>query len=306
MIVVALLGLGLGMGVLGLVAVARRRADPLTDVVVVADPAPAAAGHLRSAPVERVHVAHPPGRPDLAAGVVLARALRGTPVARRLDADLFATERTLEGLCAESVLAGGIGIVLPALVLALMATGGVHAPIAVGALGAVALATAGSVLPVVALNREAGRARVADRRALGSFLDLVVLCLASGMGLEGALDASSDITDQRLVKRVRRGLAVARGSGHPPWAALEEIGRRGRLPELQELAAALGLAGREGARVRATLVAKAASIRRRELADAESAANRATERLFLPGVLLLFGFLLFIGYPAMARIAIGF
>jgi hypothetical protein len=76
--------------------------------------------------------------------------------------------------------------------------------------------------------------------------------------------------------------------------------------ELSEIAAAVSLAGSEGARIRSTLTAKAASIRRHELADAEAEANAVTERLFLPGVLLLVGFLLFIGYPAYARIAGGF
>ena len=125
------------------------------------------------------------------------------------------------------------------------------------------------------------------------------------MGLEGALDAAAEVGEQRLIRRLRRGLAASRGAGQPPWLALEGLGRQGALEELCELAAALSLAGREGARIRATLAAKAASMRRRELAAAEAAANRATERLFLPGVLLLVGFLLFIGYPAMARIAVG-
>jgi tight adherence protein C len=66
------------------------------------------------------------------------------------------------------------------------------------------------------------------------------------------------------------------------------------------------LAGSEGARVRSTLAAKAASIRRHDLSDAESEANTLTERLFVPGALLLVGFLLFVGYPAVARIASGF
>jgi tight adherence protein C len=47
-------------------------------------------------------------------------------------------------------------------------------------------------------------------------------------------------------------------------------------------------------------------LRRHEQADAESSANAMTERLFLPGALLLLGFLVFIGYPAFARILGGF
>jgi hypothetical protein len=68
---------------------------------------------------------------------------------------------------------------------------------------------------------------------------------------------------------------------------------------------AVSLAGTEGARVRSTLAAKAASIRRHELADAETDANTITERLFIPGVLLLIGFVIFIGYPAVARLTAG-
>ena len=40
--------------------------------------------------------------------------------------------------------------------------------------------------------------------------------------------------------------------------------------------------------------------------EAESAANAMTERLFLPGALLLLGFLVFIGFPAVQRILGGF
>jgi tight adherence protein C len=47
-------------------------------------------------------------------------------------------------------------------------------------------------------------------------------------------------------------------------------------------------------------------LRRHEQADAESAANATTERLFLPGALLLLGFLVFIGYPAFQRVLGGF
>jgi hypothetical protein len=75
--------------------------------------------------------------------------------------------------------------------------------------------------------------------------------------------------------------------------------------ELIELSTTVELAGTEGARIRQSLSARAVSLRRHEQADAESAANAMTERLFLPGALLLMGFLLFIGYPAFTRIVGG-
>ena len=51
--------------------------------------------------------------------------------------------------------------------------------------------------------------------------------------------------------------------------------------------------------------AKAATLRRRGLADVESAANAANERMAMPVVLLVVGLIVFIGYPAIARILHG-
>ena len=86
---------------------------------------------------------------------------------------------------------------------------------------------------------------------------------------------------------------------------MERLGRLGHelgVPELVELSSTLQLAGTEGTRIRQSLSARAVALRRHEQAEAESAANATTERLFLPGSLLLVGFLLFVGYPAFSRI----
>jgi tight adherence protein C len=90
-----------------------------------------------------------------------------------------------------------------------------------------------------------------------------------------------------------------------PWAALARLGEDLGVPELSELAASVGLAGTEGARVRASLVAKASSLRTHELSDAEAAAESASERMNLPIAVLFLGFLVFLGYPAVERIITG-
>jgi hypothetical protein len=101
-------------------------------------------------------------------------------------------------------------------------------------------------------------------------------------------------------------LALAQDSGEPSWSAIGRLGEHLNVPELTELAATIRLAGTEGARVRRSLSARASALRRHEQAEAETAANTVTERLFLPGALLLVGFLLFVGYPAFSRILTGF
>ena len=89
------------------------------------------------------------------------------------------------------------------------------------------------------------------------------------------------------------------------------MGRPGHLgselgiSELTELAASVTLAGTEGAKVRASLTAKAAALRTRQLTDAEATAQAATERMSLPVVLLFGGFLLLIGFPAVAHVLTG-
>jgi len=183
--------------------------------------------------------------------------------------------------------------------------GGAHLPFTVPLGAALVLGCAGGGVPILVLRSKALRARRSARRVVGSFLNLVVLCLAGGMGIEGALHASARMEEDVVSARILNSLIVAQDSGESPWDALDNLGHDLGLNELKELAAAVGLAGTEGARIRRTLAAKASSIRRHDLAEAESEANRVTERLFLPGVFLLIGFLVFIAYPAVARISAG-
>ena len=225
-------------------------------------------------------------------------------VGARLAPDLAVTASGLEELCSQAIVGAFVGAVL-APVCWVVASFGVRVPWVIPAWASLALAAAGLCLPFLVLPVEAARARREARRAIGSFLDLVVLCVAGGMGIESALHASAGIGRHDMSYRLARALAVARDSGQPPWTALEELGHSIGVEELVELASALGLAGREGARIRTTLAAKAAALRQRELSVTEAEANRVTERLFLPGILLLVGFLLFIGYPAVTRLVGG-
>jgi len=93
--------------------------------------------------------------------------------------------------------------------------------------------------------------------------------------------------------------------GEPPWAGLDRLGSELQINELRELAASVALAGDEGARVRGSIAAKARSIRIRGLADAESVAQAASERMSLPIVLLMVGFVIFLGYPAVNQVLTG-
>jgi hypothetical protein len=57
--------------------------------------------------------------------------------------------------------------------------------------------------------------------------------------------------------------------------------------------------------VRDSLAVKASSLRDHALADAETEAQATTEKMAVPVVLLFFGFLVLVGYPALSMIVTG-
>ena len=237
----------------------------------------------------------------------LAAGLAGLGIQMRpLRSDLAVTGRSLERHLAEKVTLAVFGLVLAPAVAALMALGGAALPLAVPAWASVVLAVGGFFVPDVGVRAEAAARRRDFRHALGSFLDLVVVGLSGGAGVEAALQDAVEVGRGWAFAQLRSALATARVRREPPWSALGRLGAELGVPELVELGASVGLAGTEGARVRASLAAKAESLRAHRLAEAEGEAQAASERMSLPVVLLFAGFLVFIGYPAMARVLSGF
>jgi len=160
----------------------------------------------------------------------------------------------------------------------------------------------GALLPIQELRTHAKKSRKHFIRILAVFVELVALGQAGGMGLEGALDAAASLSDDWALQAIRNSLSEARAAGKPPWSGLEQLSSKISVPQLRELANSLLLAGTEGARVRRSLRVKANSLRRHQLADLESNANMVTEKLFLPSILLMAGFMLFISYPAIEKV----
>lgn len=253
-------------------------------------------------------VVQAPEEPDLS--LRLGRWLSGRDssdrlVSARVRLDLRVMNRAVERHLTEKVLTLLVGV---GLTLALVASGQVthlriHGPFAVG-LGVV-LGLVGFLVPDLTLHSQAEERRRSFRYALGSFFDLVVIGLAGGGGVESALHDAAQIGEGWAFGQLQRALAASRLTRETPWAALGRVGQELGIGELEELAASVGLAGTEGARVRDSLAAKAASLRSHELSQAEAEAQSASERMSLPVVLLFLGFLVFVGYPALSRIIVG-
>lgn len=177
----------------------------------------------------------------------------------------------------------------------------VGAPVPLAIPGAVALAGAGwgVLAPFANLRREAKERRHAFCHALSAWCDVVVMSLAAGRGVEQAMETAAAAGRGWAFAELRGALRAGYVRGEPPWDALRQLGIELGVPDLSELASTTEMAGEEGAAVRATVSAKARTIRERMTADTELTAAAVTERMSLPSILLVMGFLIFLGFPAV-------
>lgn len=221
-------------------------------------------------------------------------------------ADLIVTGTTPERQVFERLVCGASFAVLPVVSGFVMSMGGVTIPPALLVISVVAGAALGLWLPSLTLSKKARRLRREMRSSLSGYLDLVAIMLAGGAGIETALSAAARVGGGPMFDLVSDALRVAHSTRRSPWDVLAERGRDVGLRELPELAASVKLGGEQGARMTASLVAKAASLRASHMADIEASANSSTERMGLPMVLMFVSFLVLLGYPAMHLISRGF
>lgn len=181
---------------------------------------------------------------------------------------------------------------------------GIGVPVAVVVLAALLAAASGSVVPVLAVQEDATRARGEFRRGVAAYLDLVAQERATGRAPSQALAEAAAVGDSWVFARIARTLRRAMRAGYTPWEALARLGQRMDVVELADLADILATAA-DGAAIYTTLVAKASALRSAALAAEKTDANSRSQRLALPVALLLVAFLLLVMYPAMIRLLTG-
>ena len=183
---------------------------------------------------------------------------------------------------------------------------GVTVPVGLLAVAGMVAVVIGFIAPDIALRKAADERRHEFALAFGSYIDLVAISLAGGMGTEAALVEAARVGDSWSFHLLRRAVDVAQIDGATIWSTFARLGEELRVPALVELASSVALAGNEGAKVRSSIAVKADTLRAVELAEAESDAQAATERMAIPTAMLLFGFVLLIGFPAVMTVVGGF
>lgn len=298
MTAVLLLGVGFGFGVI-LLATGLFPARPRLAVALerLHRPGP----HLADAPVATSD------------GSLVTRLLGGSWMSSGLGqrlaegaaADLRVVGLTAEEHLTQRVAVAAVGVLWAPLLAVVLPAVGIPAPPVLSLWMSLILAPVGFFVPAIELRARAARRRRGFRHALSSFLDVLSIALAGGKGLDGGLNDAAGTGDGWAFRELRAALADSRLLGEPPWAGLSRLGHELAVPELGELAASAALAGAEGARVKASVATKAKALRVRVLADVETAAQSASERMSLPIVLLLLGFVVFLGYPAVTQVLQG-
>ena len=221
----------------------------------------------------------------------------------KMTGTLAAAGTSVEDYRAEKAASSGLGLFLALVLLA--ARGVLPQSLPVGLLALLVLA--GCVLaPDIVARSAAARQRAELRVATSVLADLVVMALAAGAGATGALATALQHGTGMAPERIRKAVHAATVRHRPPWEGLEALAAESGVRELSELAASLRLGGASGARTRTSLTAKATSLRARRLAETEAVALAATERMALPTMGLVSGFLLLIVYVALVHVMAGF
>ncbi len=238
-------------------------------------------------------------------GEPLANTNGGRQLGARLAKDLRVTETSLAAHLADRAALGLCGLLWAPVTAAMMRFAGADIGFTLPLWASLLLGPAGALYPSVVLRGRAADRRRSFRHALSAFLDIVAVSLAGGRGVDSALRDGANAGQGWAFDALRSALLEAQLLGETPWSGLARLGNELDVPELGELAASAALAGSEGARVRGSLGAKARSLRLRGLTEVEASAHSASELMSVPVVLLMFGFVVFLGYPAIVRVLEG-
>lgn len=284
----ALVGAGLAVTLAGL----TRWHPVLSDALAILDerlPRPAA--EASAAPGTRTAV--------LRVLVDVARRLPGSVGERDLEVLQLDRDRHLVGRLGTALAYAAIGPALAVVLLVLDAGLPVVVPTGFCVVGAVVGWTSYG-------RRTRDRAddvREELRYVLVAYLQQVSLLRRGGAGIATALGLPPQLLDDsEPMRRIGRELELAERAGLMPWEGLRRFGTQIDVSELEDLSTIAETAGHDGGAVIDTLLARAESLNDELIADAHTAANRATGQMSTPGAIQVFLIAAWVLFPAAATL----
>ena len=159
-------------------------------------------------------------------------------------------------------------------------------------------------IPDILLHMRAAKRRQRMHASLPDVVDLMEICVSSGMAMDTAWnlvsdeirDADSDLADEMALTDLEVHL------GHPRVEAMRHMAERTNAQELKSLVSTLVQAERFGTSIASALQTFASDMRAMRSARAEESCEKLTVKLLLPMILFIFpAFLVVVIGPAAIR-----
>jgi len=163
----------------------------------------------------------------------------------------------------------------------------------------VGAAVGGWMYTTPALKRSAATARTEVEVSLATYFELVSLAFAGGHGPMEALREPAAVGTGPAFRQLRAAMSASAERREAPWVTLMELGDRLGVQSLIDLGASITLAA-DGAPVIDSLRAKAETMRDQAMSAQEARAEARSETMSFPLVLMFAGFIILLGYPALA------
>lgn len=218
-----------------------------------------------------------------------------------LRQDVALNGQSFEATMGRKVVVGVLGFLIGLVISVSLNVTGLHLPVGVPVVVGLMFAAAFFFIPDFDARSAAARRRKEFKRALGAYLDWVSLQMSGKAAAEQALPDAAKIGSGWPLALIRHTVTNATRSGQDVWAAFTDLGDRIGVGQLRELGTLVQLVAHDGAQVRDTLSARAASLRNEELADAEGTAGKRDQSMLMAQILLGVGFAVFLGYPAFVN-----
>jgi tight adherence protein C len=180
----------------------------------------------------------------------------------------------------------GAGFAFAATVLATI----VGAPALASLSGMLVFAVFGWLLPQLLVSRRKRKRSFEIQIALPDMLDMMVVCVEAGLGLNQAMDrVASELTQlSRILSDELRIVNLEMETGTPREDALRNLAERSDNEDLQSLVAMLIQTDRFGTSIARALRVHSKSLRIKRRQRAEEAAAKTTIKLVFPLVLFIF------------------